>query len=447
MEVWLLSKNLDELKEGLNNPYAQQAVVIGYLFKNFNQLTTARYNKVATTLGFDRQSASGLQALLSYIQEDAQLLTYLDKGVKGLLTLDDLDPQPAGEEVTDEAIFNVLSTYTVANEEVLANNREFRKIQKEGAQFERLFKGLQKQLYKELQNVEGLKPHYLPNEDFLSFEKTKDNKDIVACLNISDWHVGATIKNVGFGDYNFNILVERINLLIKGTLRYIKLMGVTELHIHFNGDLVEHVNMRNVNQAFDAEFPLSEQIIKGQQLLIDLIKRFDNVEQLSKIVFGITAGNHDRFQGNKADKIFNDNVAYIVLENLRAVKDLGLFSDKVTIIDNHKDTYSFEDNIGGGLVKVNHGDHEKKSAPAKIAKYIKNQAISLLELAHVHSVSITQEDYYRFHIYNGSPMGANEYSKENNFPTTAPSQNLILFDKVTNSYIFVPIRLDRGDLA
>ena len=62
-------------------------------------------------------------------------------------------------------------------------------------------------------------------------------------------------------------------------------------------------------------------------------------------------------------------------------------------------------------------------------------------MGHIHTSRIVQEDFHRYHIYEGSTMGANNYSQENNLPTTSPSQLMILLEKGSDSPTFKPVML------
>ena len=123
------------------------------------------------------------------------------------------------------------------------------------------------------------------------------------------------------------------------------------------------------------------------------------------------------------------------------MQDLGSLHKNVTLIDNRKDVYSFKDNVAGKRIKVVHGDNEGKKVDVKIPKHIKEEVIEYLIMGHIHTTRIIQEDYSRFHVYVGSPMGANNYSAENNLPTTSPAQLIMVLDPKVDSPQFMPIFL------
>ena len=116
--------------------------------------------------------------------------------------------------------------------------------------------------------------------------------------------------------------------------------------------------MRSVNQAFDTEFTLAEQITKGTRLLIDVLSQISEVTE-GNLRFGIVGGNHDRLQGNKNEKIYNDNVAYITLDTMLNLQELGVLNG-IEIIDNREDIYTIEDVVANQRIVVNHGDNLKR---------------------------------------------------------------------------------------
>lgn len=235
-----------------------------------------------------------------------------------------------------------------------------------------------------------------------------------------------SLKDNKTGGYNFEILKERLQRFVDKTKHEILDRDINHVTVYFVGDLIEHVNMRSVNQAFDTEFTLSEQITKGTRLLIDVLQQLSEVVE-GQLRFGIVGGNHDRLQGNKNEKIYNDNVAYIALDTLINLQELGLFNG-VEIIDNRDDIYTIEDKVASQSIIVNHGDNLKGNVN-HIPKFIKDQVFDILITGHVHHLRVKQEDYTRQHITVGSTIGYNTYSKELNLSRTAPSQQLLFLEK------------------
>lgn len=404
----------------------KKTIIISYLFKTYNSISVANYNKLAKRIGLEKENKETLEAMIELMLVDQGLKSLYNDVLAGHVDLSFLS-------LEEKEIFNVLSPQIIAKEEVLANNREFKHYQRAGANTARLFDGLKEALRAELLTSNRSTQYIVTEKKKVSLE----DKEMI--VGLSDWHIGAIVHNHDTGGYNYDILQQRIAQTLEETILLGKQNGVSSVHVYFIGDLIEHINMRNVNQAFEAEFTATEQIAKGQRLLLDIITVFAN--EFESVTFGIVGGNHDRFQGNKGDKIYNDNVAFLVLDMLFFLQELGSVPTNVKLIDNRKDVYEFTDNVAGKVVKVVHGDHEAKKEDAKIRKHVRRGDIDYLIMGHIHTSRIVQEDFSRYHIYVGSPMGANSYSKENNFPTTYPSQMAMLISARSNSPIFKPIML------
>lgn len=424
------NKMLEDLMKQLDNPYVIGAIIAGTLQHDFNRIHVSKYNKYAREFGLDRENKDSLEALIDHFDSDKLLKELYMSSIAGEINVDMLR---SFKDKTKKSAFQTLSPFVVDNQAVLARNREFNKIQREGAYLDHLIEGLKEHLSEELENTNTLK--YIEPE--LRVKGKPSDREMILCL--SDWHIGAFVNNIDTGGYNYDIFRERLNSLLSEAFRIVKEQNIRTVHVYHIGDIIEHINMRNVNQAFEAEFPATEQIAKGIRVLVETI----NV--LAKagldVTFGMVGGNHDRFQGNKNDKIHNDNVAYLVVDQLHFMQDLGSLHKNVTLIDNRQDVYSFKDNVAGKRIKVVHGDNEGKKVDVKIPKHIKEEVIEYLIMGHIHTTRIIQEDYSRFHVYVGSPMGANNYSAENNLPTTSPAQLIMVLDPKVDSPQFMPIFL------
>lgn len=417
----------------VDNPLVISAVILGTIQRTFNKIQPGKYNIYAVDFGINKEDRNSIKKLVSQVDEDSKLLSIYEDAVNGKYTVEDLQKDKNRPQEEQRTMFQALSPYAVDNQEVLANNREFNKIQREGSYLNHLINGLQQNLLSEYESFS--RPKYVMVNKNVQFNKTK--KEMILCL--ADWHIGALVYNVDTGGYDFKLLQERLDHLIEETVKTVKAQGVTHIHVYHIGDVIEHINMRNVNQAFEAEFPATEQIAKGIRVISETLNALASLG--TKITFGIVGGNHDRFQGNKNDKIHNDNIAYLVIDQLFFLQSLGGLDKAVELIDNRSDVYSFLDTVAKKRVKVVHGDHEAKKTDVKITKHIKDEVINYLIMGHIHTTRIIQEDYARFHVYVGSPMGANNYSNENNLPMTSPSQMIICLDPEVDSPYFQPVFL------
>lgn len=406
-----------------------QAVIIGVLFKDEGKIVTSKFNKVTKEFGLDRIGKDDLKEIVEDIRQDEYLNELKNKAIKGKVTLGDL------KDVEDKQVFEgnnyheEVSSYVVAKEKELSHLREQRKHNRHTAYPQIMFDELKEHMVKALQG-ETLVEHH-------GSKATIDDTELIVLL--SDFHIGSIVSDMTNGKYDFEVLKTRLNHFIDTTVKEIEDREISNVTVYFVGDLVEHINMRDVNQAFETEFTLAEQISKGTRLLIDILNVLSDVVT-GELRFGIIGGNHDRMQGNKNQKIYNDNVAYVVLDSLLLFQEQGLLRG-INIIDNREDIYTIRDNFGGKSIIINHGDGLKGKGN-HINKFILDSHIDLLITGHVHHFSVKQEDFNRMHIVASSPMGYNNYAKELHLSKTKPSQQLLFVNKENKDIDIKTVFLD-----
>lgn len=392
------------------------AIVFGSLIRDEGKVTSSKFNKIINQFGLDKISAQDLQDIYDEIDNDIHLSDLKDKSIDGEITLDDVE-DVKGEtpfKDTNKKVIDTVSNYVTDNKRRLAELREVRKQQEPHAYMNILMEDLREEF-------STLKKPILDREPEIMFGGNK--KELVVLL--SDFHVGYLLKDSKTGGYNFDILKQRLDKFLTKTKNEIIDRDINHVTVYFVGDLIEHVSMRSVNQAFDTEFTLAEQITKGTRLLIDVLSQISEVAE-GNLRFGIVGGNHDRLQGNKNEKIYNDNVAYITLDTMLNLQELGVLNG-IEIIDNREDIYTIEDVVANQRIVVNHGDNLKGNVN-HIPKFIKDQVFDLLITGHVHHLRVKQEDYNRQHITVGSTIGYNTYSKELHLSKTTPSQQLLFLE-------------------
>lgn len=406
-----------------------QAVIIGVLFKDEGKIVTSKFNKITKEFGLDRIGKDDLKEIVEDIRQDEYLNELKNKAIKGKVTLGDL------KDVADNQVFEgnnyheEVSTYVVAKEKELSHLREQRKHNRHTAYPQIMFDELKEHMVKELKG-ETLVEHH-------GSKATIDDTELIVLL--SDFHIGSIVSDMTNGKYDFEVLKSRLNHFIDTTVKEIEDRDISNVTVYFVGDLVEHINMRDVNQAFETEFTLAEQISKGTRLLIDILNVLSDVVT-GELRFGIIGGNHDRMQGNKNQKIYNDNIAYVVLDSLLLFQENGLLNG-VDIIDNREDIYTIRDTFGGKSIIINHGDGLKGKGN-HINKFILDSHIDLLITGHVHHFSVKQEDFNRMHIVASSPMGYNNYAKELHLSKTKPSQQLLFVNKENKDIDIKTVFLD-----
>ncbi|BEU75314.1 exonuclease [Staphylococcus phage phiRNIID] len=407
-----------------------QAVIVGVFLKDEGKVVTSKFNKVLASFGIDRVNRNELKDIVDNIRKDTYLNGLKNKAVKGEVLLEDL------RDVEDKQVFEgndyheEVSSYVVAHEKELSRLRELRKINRQTAYPTILFDELKRTM------VNELKGNKLLDHKVSKYTSTEEEEELVVLL--SDFHVGCAFQDLT-NEYNFDVLKRRLNQLLQETIKDISKRGISNVTVYFVGDLIEHINMRDVNQAFDTEFTMAEQVAKGTRLLIDFLTELSPYVW-GNLRFGMIAGNHDRVQGNKNQKVYNDSVAYIVLDSLLLLKENGVL-EGIEIIDNRKDVYTIKDTVCNLNIIINHGDGLKGKGK-HIPKFIENTHIDLLITGHVHHFSVTQEDYNRMHIVASSPMGYNNYAKELHLSRTKPSQQLLFLNKKNKDIDIKTVFLD-----
>lgn len=432
--------SLDKLtakeKEWLNTDIGVYAVIMGYLKAERGKIAPSVFNKLSQELGLKKQKLGGLQWIAEQIHTDKDLESLYNKSFDREIKLDDLknpDPELEDCELNEKQVFDNVTNFIVDNELHKANLRELRKIQREGAYMNILIDGLKKHIVEELKGM--------PRSKYIKTEvpkPVKGDKSLILC--VSDWHIGALVHNEDTGGYDFHKLIGSMQSLTKQVSQIVSDFDIKHVYMFHIGDTIEHISMRNVNQAFDAEFNTSEQIAKAERLIIDMLAV---LSKSAHVTFGMVAGNHDRFNGNKNDKVYNDNATYIILDHLFMVQEEFGALPNVTLIDNRADTYEFTIRIAGKNFKVKHGDHEKKNDDRKIPKHIKTEVIDYYIMGHIHTARIVQEDYSRFQVYVSSPMGANDFSKDLNLPTTQGSQLIMVMTEGSDTPMFMPVMFNK----
>lgn len=423
-------KLTQEEKKKLQTHKGVFAVVMGYLKAERGKIAPSVFNKLTAKLGFEKHNKDELKEIGRQINSDEVLYSLYEKGFERKIKLDEL-PNIINKsgDLTEEDVFAQVTNFLIDNEDNNARLRELRKLQREGVYMNILMRNVKEHLVEELKGM--------PKAKYLKTEPHKPKEgDRSLVLLMADTHVGALTFNEDTGGYNFKKIIGVTQSIIKQTLSLVEELGIANVYVYHVGDIIEHLTMRNVNQAFDSEFTATEQIAKATRLIIDILV------QLSKhvhVTFGIVSGNHDRFDGNKSDKVYNDNVTYIILDTLFMLQNTFGQLPNVTLIDNRDDTSEFVQKVAGKTIKVVHGDREKKKDDVKIPKHIKEEPIDYLIMGHIHTTKITQEDYARFQVYVGSPMGANDFSKDLNLPTTSPSQMIMVLTEGSKTPYFIPL--------
>ena len=262
-------------------------------------------------------------------------------------------------------------------------------------------------------------PKFMYQPKFASSKK-------VGILIVTDFHIGATVKNISGNNYDYSIAKKRIDELIRLTIEYCTMFEITDLNVVCLGDICEQVFMRNVNQAFECEFNFSEQIVKATELLIHL---YTSLAQHFNVTVAGIGGNHDRMNGQKSDNIVDDTAINVVNFIIQLFISLSKIP-RLTYDSTDQSHLSYELEVNNSLLKFVHGDNDNKKDRNKIQRYSQadKKLYKALIMGHYHHHEVIERDFGTMEVYVGSLMGRNSYNKRLKTNTDA-SQCLLVVDE------------------
>ncbi|AMB18716.1 exonuclease [Bacillus phage Eldridge] len=429
-----IEKLTEQEIEALSSQEGAYAVIMGYLKITEGKIAPSRFNKLIHELGYARVKPKEVSAFARRMQEENGVLYSLYKKAYyrevRLEDIPDIVGEPKGLE--EKNIFDILSTQVLMKEKANIDMREFRKLQKEGALMKIFLDELTEKMLEEMKGYPVPKYLKTPIEP-----PKKGDRSLILCL--ADLHIGFVSFDMHTGSYSFQRLTTSVNDIVDYVLNMIEERDIKHVYVLMLGDLVENNIMRK-DQSWDIEFHLAEQVAKGFRLTLDILSK------LSKFIhvnFAIIAGNHDRFDQDKKQAIFNNNVAYTILDQLFAIQEKVQGLPNVTLHDNRADVYKMDLTIAGKRVVGVHGDHMPKGNE-KIPAFMRDGIeVFLLLSGHLHTTGINQESFSRLRAQVGSTIGENPYSRLNQFPTTGASQMVIILKEGSNTPELIPLMLDK----
>lgn len=246
-----------------------------------------------------------------------------------------------------------------------------------------------------------------------------------AVLLITDWHLGAVVENVSGNRYNLDIAKKRLGKLVQETLDYCGTFEVSQLDVVMLGDAIEHISMRSVNQAYEAELPMAQQIVKASDLIINLLV---TLSQHINVEYTGISGNHDRSNGDKKANIDGDNVMVVINNTVgQFIKMAGIHRLK----NSHSEDellYEAVKEINGARIKFVHGDWETKQSKNKLESHMAmdEEIYEVLVMGHYHHFEVIERNFSNKEVYVGSLMGRNNYSKKIKATSDASQAMLII---------------------
>lgn len=243
-----------------------------------------------------------------------------------------------------------------------------------------------------------------------------DNPTKHAVLMLSDWHYGA-ICDSQWNYYDTSVAKSRVQEIIDKTKHYIVALGITDLVVEINGDMIEGII--NIGAKVASEESAVEQIINVSKLLSQSINSLVPYVRSIKVV--TTLGNHGRLTPNKKEQFDErENFEMLIVEFLRLTLDKSVRIIPSNGLDFIKYT------IGDKVICLSHGHHDKINSAIENMARVYKMVPDEIHLGHYHHMSdINQSDIHI--VVNGSLKGIDDFGLKATRNTTKPSQNLIIY--------------------
>lgn len=249
-----------------------------------------------------------------------------------------------------------------------------------------------------------------------TYNARSDNPTKHAVLMLSDWHYGA-ICDSQWNYYDTSVAKSRVQEIIDKAKHYIVALGITDLVVEINGDMIEGII--NIGAKVASEESAVEQIINVSKLLSQGINSLVPYVRSIKVV--TTLGNHGRLTPNKKEQFDErENFEMLIVEFLRLTLDKSV----PIIPSNGLDFVKYT--IGDKVICLSHGHHDKINSAienmARVYKIVPDE----IHLGHYHHMSdVNQSDIHI--VVNGSLKGIDDFGLKATRSTTKPSQNLIVY--------------------
>jgi predicted phosphodiesterase len=257
-----------------------------------------------------------------------------------------------------------------------------------------------------------------------TFSPIPDHNGTRIVALISDWHIGADVDVEG-NRYNFEIAQQRINEYTEKLIAIATEKKVYRIDVVFCGDMVEGSYMRE-GQSYGIEFPVSEQMARGGQLLIELLTKLS--ARFFTVYRGF-AGNHDRMnQKDKNGNIYGDTAMVVVNKIVKVFVEASKIQN-LMYVDTHPYHAKLLD-VNGRNIKLVHGDHEKVADKRKLGKHSVNDGIvyDVIAYGHVHFFCVVEVGLDKIDLIVGSTKGSDDYSETLGLGS-APSQAVLIISE------------------
>lgn len=260
------------------------------------------------------------------------------------------------------------------------------------------------------------------NHDFSQFRFNTNNiKQVngsVLAAMLADLHTGAIVNN-HLNVYNYEIAQRRLQMYLNEILLECKRLNISKVFVMNLGDVIEHAVMRFA-QAYNVEFPFSEQIVRASDLIIKfLLALSEHVE----VEYAGIAGNHDRIT-DKDKNIYGDHVVKVINFAIRAfIENTGIKNIKFE----EAQDYQHSKEINGVHFKFVHGDLDNIKNENLLAKHSSMDGIDYdyLVMGHYHHHRVIEVGLNKSIVVCGSLKGVDDYAIKNRV-ISSPSQTMFI---------------------
>ena len=240
--------------------------------------------------------------------------------------------------------------------------------------------------------------------------------DCEAILQLSDWHYGIDV-NTFWNVFNPDVCRQRVNKLLKETIEFCHIFGVSKLHIVNLADLIcgrIHYTLR-LQSRID--------VITQTMEVSEILAEFINELTLNGVFveYYDCLDNHSRLEPDKSASLNLESLVRITPWYLiERLKD----NQNVRINANYYDEDIIDFEVMGYKIGGVHGHKDKPGKVVEGLTLMTKQNFDLILTAHLHHFNSDEKNEVIV-LSNGSLMGTDYYAKDLRL-SSVPSQNLIL---------------------
>lgn len=270
--------------------------------------------------------------------------------------------------------------------------------------------------------VENREPLEVPE-----FNRTyESNKDRIAVLQLSDWHIGE-VFNSSLNTYNTEIAFERACKIAEECIEYCSLMQASKLIVLNQGDMIAG-GIRNT-----ARIQNSEDTIEQIQTVAEILSFIINIisESVEEVELITVTDNHGRLTPNYKEHIEKESfqllLPWYMKADLRNNKRVKFLDSKVDGVEEYEIA---EFKIFDEVAFVVHGHNDKVGNIIPDLSMLYGKKPIAVFMGHIHK-NYEDEEYEVDLIVCPSLVGSGEFSKKIR-RKSQPRQKLTIFENKDN---------------